>query len=225
MDFLGTPLPAGWAITTGIVAAVLLARAARRAPWHLLADGFRLHGWIGAAFAIALAWSLCARLGGGPAVHLLATPLVALMFGRDLAAVAGAPAVFAVLLWRGGDWAGAGATWLLAAWLPVTILDALRLAADRWLPRNVFTYIFLAGFFAPGATFVATVAMAAAAHYAVGTAAWDSLAAGFLPYGLLLGWAEAFLSGILTAIFVVYEPRWMVTFDDARYLRPPGDPG
>jgi uncharacterized membrane protein len=200
---------------------VLLGRAARRAPWRLLADGFRLHGWIGAAFAIALAWVLSARTSGGLALHLLATPLVALMFGRDLAAVAAAPAVLAALLWRGGDWSGIGATWLLAGWLPVTIIDALRYGADRWLPRNIFTFIFLAGFFAPGATHAATVVVATAAHIAAGTAAWPALAEGFLPYGLLLAWGEAFLTGLLTAIFVVYEPRWMATFDDARYLRPP----
>jgi len=147
------------------------------------------------------------------------------MFGRDLAAAAAVPALAAVLLWRGGDWTAAGATWLLAAWLPVTILDALRSAADRWAPRNIFTFIFLAGFFAPGATFVLTVAAAAAAHAAAGTAPWETLAEGFVPFGLLLGWGEAFLSGLLTAIFVVYEPRWMATFDDARYLRPPGGPG
>jgi uncharacterized membrane protein len=147
------------------------------------------------------------------------------MFGRDLAAVAAAPAILAVLAWRGGDWPGSGATWLLAAWLPVTILDALRVAADRWLPRNVFTFIFLAGFFAPGLTYAATVAVAAIAYAVTGMATWASLAAGFVPYGLLLAWGEAFLSGLLTAIFVVFEPRWMTTFDDARYLRPPRDPG
>ena len=73
------------------MAAVLLARAARRAPWRLLADGFRLHGWLGSVFAIALAWLLSARLAGGLSLHLLLTPLVALMFGRDLAVVAASP--------------------------------------------------------------------------------------------------------------------------------------
>ena len=206
------------------MAAVLLARAARRAPWRLLADGFRLHGWLGAVFAIALAWILSARLADGLSLHLLATPLVALMFGRDLAVLAALPAVAAALAWRGGDWPGMAATWLLAAWLPATLLDALRRAADRWAPRNPFTFIFLAGFFAPGAAFAATVLVAALVHAAAGTAPWDRLAEGFIPFGLLLGWGEAFLSGLLTAIFVVYEPRWMATFDDARYLRPPDGP-
>ncbi|MBZ0249681.1 MAG: energy-coupling factor ABC transporter permease, partial [Burkholderiales bacterium] len=93
MDFLATPLSAGWALASWIVAGVLLARAARRAPWRLLAEDFRLHGWIGAAFAIALAWILSARLGGAVTLHLLVTPLAALMFGRDLAACAAVPAV------------------------------------------------------------------------------------------------------------------------------------
>lgn len=91
----------------------------------------------------------------------------------------------------------------------------------------MFTFIFLAGFFAPGAAYAATVAAATAAHVAAETAPWPALRDGFLPFGLLLAWGEAFLSGFLTAIFAVYEPRWMATFDDARYLRPPdgGGPG
>ncbi len=173
---------------------------------------------------MALAWVLTARLAGGLALHLLATPLAALMFGRPLALVAAAPAALAALLWRGGDWTGLGATWLLAAWLPVTVHDALRRAADRWVPRNIFTFIFLQGFFAPGLAFVVTVAAATAAHAAAGSAPWTRLSTEFLPYGLLLGWGEAFMTGLLTAIFTVYEPRWMAAFDDARYLRPPPSP-
>ena len=143
------------------------------------------------------------------------------MFGRHLAVVAAVPAMVAVLLWRGGDWTGAGATWLLAAWLPATVLELLRLAADRWVPRNPFTFIFLAGFFSPGAAYVATVLAAFAVHASSQAAPWETLAGSFLPFGLLLAWGEAFLSGLLTAIFVAYEPRWMASFDDARYLRPP----
>jgi uncharacterized membrane protein len=143
------------------------------------------------------------------------------MFGRDLAMAAAVPAVAAALLWRGGDWSAVAATWLLAAWLPATVQDALRRAADRWIPRNPFTFIFLAGFFSPGAAYVVTVLVASGAHGAAGTVPWDRIWDGFLPFGLLLAWGEAFATGLLTAIFVVYEPRWMATFDDARYLRPP----
>ena len=221
MDFLATPLAAGWAIATLAIALFLSGRAARRAPWRLLQDGFRLHGWLGASLAVALAWILSAKPLPHLSLHLLATPLVALMFGRDLALVAAVPAVVAAWLWRGSEWSGIGATWLLAAWLPVTVGDGLRRLVDRHLPRNPFTFIFLAGFFAPGIAFAATVAAATLAHAAAGSAPWPRLSGEFLPYGLLLSWGEAFLTGLLTAIFVVYEPRWMATFDDARYLRSP----
>ena len=221
MDFLATPLSGPWAIATSAVALFLCFRGVRRAPWVLLADGFRLHGWLGASLGVALAWILSAKPLPGLSLHLLATPLVALMFGRDLALAAAAPAVLAAWLWRGGEWSGLGATWLLAAWLPITIADGLRRLADSRLPRNPFTFIFLPGFFAPGIAFAATVAAASLAHAAAGTASWSRLSDGFLPYGLLLSWGEAFLTGLLTAIFVVYEPRWMATFDDARYLAKP----
>ncbi|MDH5265821.1 MAG: energy-coupling factor ABC transporter permease [Betaproteobacteria bacterium] len=224
MDFLAGPLAAGWAIASAAIALFLAGRAVRRAPWPLLADGFRLHGWLGASLAIALAWILSAKPLPGLSLHLLATPLVALMFGRDLALVAAVPAVLAAWLWRGGEWTGLAATWLLAAWLPVTVADGLRRLADRHVPRNPFTFIFLQGFFAPGFAFAATVIAATLAHAAAGIVPWARLSGEFLPYGLLLAWGEAFLSGLLTAVFAVYEPRWMAAFDDARYLRPPGDP-
>jgi uncharacterized membrane protein len=39
-----------------------------------------------------------------------------------------------------------------------------------------------------------------------------------LPFYFLLSWSEAFTSGLLIAILVVYRPHWVASFDDARYL-------
>jgi len=38
--------------------------------------------------------------------------------------------------------------------------------------------------------------------------------------GLMLGFGEAFLTGMLVTILVVYRRDWVVTFDDARWLAP-----
>jgi uncharacterized membrane protein len=73
--------------------------------------------------------------------------------------------------------------------------------------------------------FALTLLAATGAQVAAGTATWTRLADGFVPYGLLLSWGEAFLTGLLTAVFTVYLPRWMATFDDAAYLRPPANRG
>jgi uncharacterized membrane protein len=33
-----------------------------------------------------------------------------------------------------------------------------------------------------------------------------------------MSWAEAFTSGALITVLVVYRPQWVTTFDDRRYL-------
>ena len=40
----------------------------------------------------------------------------------------------------------------------------------------------------------------------------------YLPYFILLGFSEAWLSGMVITLFVIYRPEWVMTFDDSRYL-------
>jgi len=42
----------------------------------------------------------------------------------------------------------------------------------------------------------------------------------FVALGMMLGFGEAFLTGMLVTILVVYRRDWVVTFDDARWLAP-----
>jgi uncharacterized membrane protein len=39
-----------------------------------------------------------------------------------------------------------------------------------------------------------------------------------LPFYFLMDWAEAFATGMMVTLMVVYRPEWVATFDDARYL-------
>jgi uncharacterized membrane protein len=34
----------------------------------------------------------------------------------------------------------------------------------------------------------------------------------------LMAWGDAFLTGMLTAIFVAFRPEWLLTWSDRRYL-------
>jgi uncharacterized membrane protein len=60
---------------------------------------------------------------------------------------------------------------------------------------------------------IAAVAMVAAGAYSTAFLASD-----YLPYLLLLGFAEAWLSGAVITLMVVYRPEWVAAFDDRRYL-------
>lgn len=50
------------------------------------------------------------------------------------------------------------------------------------------------------------------------TYAPDYLFGDALSFYFLLSWSEAFTTGLMLAIFVVYKPHWVATFDDRRYL-------
>ena len=61
-------------------------------------------------------------------------------------------------------------------------------------------------------------ALASAVMVAAGAYTVDFLLTDYLPYFLLLGFSEAWLSGALVTLLVVYRPQWVVSFDDSRYL-------
>jgi uncharacterized membrane protein len=46
----------------------------------------------------------------------------------------------------------------------------------------------------------------------------DYLTSEYLPYFLLLGFSEAWLSGMLTTLFAVYRPDLLADFEDAQFL-------
>jgi uncharacterized membrane protein len=38
------------------------------------------------------------------------------------------------------------------------------------------------------------------------------------PYFLLISFSEAFITGMLITMMVIYKPEWVATFDDKHYL-------
>jgi uncharacterized membrane protein len=101
----------------------------------------------------------------------------------------------------------------------VCFSQGLFLLFSRIFPRHFFVYIFINGFLGAALTilgvgFGITVLLAVAGAYS-----WDYLIEEYFPYFLLLGFSEAWLSGVVMTLFVVYRPNWVLTFDDSRYLR------
>ncbi|HEX5806803.1 MAG TPA: hypothetical protein VFY31_10785 [Macromonas sp.] len=36
-------------------------------------------------------------------------------------------------------------------------------------------------------------------------------------------WGDAFLTGLIVAVFAAFAPQWQATWSDERYLKPPSD--
>ena len=107
---------------------------------------------------------------------------------------------------------------LAMAVIPVAVSAVYARIVRRWLPKHFFVYIFVNAFIGAALVVliqgsVASLGLAAAGAYPV-----DLLLSDYLPFFLLLGFAEAWLSGMTLTLLVVYCPEWVASFDDRSYL-------
>ena len=107
---------------------------------------------------------------------------------------------------------------LLMAGVGVLLSQGIYRTVFRFLPRHFFVYIFANGFFGSALTVFGVGLVAAIVLAIAGAYEWSYLANEYLPYFLLIGFSEAWLSGMLMTLFVIYRPNWVATFDDSSYL-------
>lgn len=189
-----------------------------RAPWHLLKDAERLNVWLGMVVLLTLMWSMQAGVKPGLSLHLLGATVFTLCFGPALAFI-GLCLVLAGVTLNGAAGPMAYAlNGLLMAGVGVLVSQALYRLLAGVLPKNFFVFIFVNGFFS-AALMVVCVGLVSTVFLAVADAySWEYLTSEYFPYFMLLGFSEAWLSGMVLTLFVVYRPNWVITFDDSRYL-------
>lgn len=219
MDLPNGLLSSAWTLTAWALLLPVFAYAVRRAPWRRLVDSSQLNAWLGMIVVLMLFWSLKAGVKPGLSLHLLGATVFTLAFGPWLAFLGLCAVLAAVTLNGGAGWQSFAANALLMAGVAVTVSHLALRASERYLPRHLFVYLFVCGFFASGLA-VSCVGLTAGLLLALaGVYEVQYLAGEYLPYFLLLGFAEAWLSGMVLTLFVIYRPDWVSTFDDKRYLR------
>lgn len=202
----GADLSPAWLVAGHLAFWPALAWAAWRAPWRPDARPAPAVA-ITAALAVAVIWRLAAGAGDGPRLHLLGATLLTLMLGAPRAVLALGAVSLSMTAAGLGDLAAAGSNGCLNVLLPVGLAAVAHRASRRWLPRHLFIYFFADGFFTAGATLTLVLL----------TGAWLTGQATALQ-GLVLALPEAFLTGTLLTLFVVYKPQWVGSFDDREYL-------
>ncbi|HEX6733434.1 MAG TPA: energy-coupling factor ABC transporter permease [Azonexus sp.] len=218
MNLPDTLLGEGWYWAAWIAWLPLFARSVRRAPWARLKTSEHLHLWLGMIVVLLLLWSLKAGVKPGLNLHLLGATVFTLCFGPQLAFVGLSMVAAAVTLDSGSGWLAYAANTVLAAGVGIGLSQMLYRGLSALLPRHFFVYIFVNGFFAAAVTVVGVGLAISAVLALAGAYEWDYLWGEYFPYFLLLGFAEAWLSGMVMTLFVIYRPGWVATFDDARYL-------
>ena len=144
--------------------------------------------------------------------------LVVLMLGWPLAipalvAVGGIAAVLSPSL----DWADAVGTIAWQGVVPASLALALGAVIRRLIGTQPFVYVLGRAFLGTAVClFLANVLGQWSGHSLPGVEGDLSLVARWL-----MAWGDAFVTGMLTAIFVAFKPAWLATWSDRLYLRKP----
>jgi uncharacterized membrane protein len=215
---LSQGLPASWLVAACIALVPLLGWSVLEAPWSRLQANEQSHVFLGAIVAVALLWTIGARVGPLLHIHLLGGTILYLMFGLPLALVAIALAAAAATLAGAGDWPALGARALLAGAVPVLTSHAVLRFVEARLPANFFVYVFLGAFFG-GAVAMVAASVAAVGSIALAAPSGTATDDAWIATVLMLAFGEATLTGMLITLFVAYKPAWVGTFRDERYLR------
>ena len=221
MNFPDGLLPASWAIAAHFLLAPLLVGLVRATPWHRLRQRPDLLG----AFVLFLGgvvflWTARAGLPQNPGLnlHLLGATVLTLAFGWPLALVGMLMALLAVTGLGLSGWHAFSLNALVMVVVPVALAALIHEAVHRKLPNHPFIYIFVSAFLGGALTLAGLAAASSAVLLASGAYGFDELVREYLRYIPLLMFPEAFISGGVVAVLVVYKPEWVVTFDDETYI-------
>lgn len=208
----------GWYWAAWIVWLLFFAHSLLRAPWGRLKDSELFNVWLGMIVLLTLVWSLKAGVKPGLNFHLLGATVFTLCFGPHLAFVGLSLVTLGVTLNGAAGPFAYAANALLLAGLSVALSQFFFRVLSAALPRHFFVYIFVNGFLGAALTIVGVGFAATVLLAMVGAYEWGYLISEYFPYFVLLAFAEAWLSGMMMTLFVVYRPQWVVSFDDSRYL-------
>lgn len=217
MNLLSAHIPTLWLWLFWLGALGLALLLARRAAWPMLLNRANLNIFLGATVAVLGLWLIKAGIKPGLNFHLLGATALTLMFRPLFALLALGLITVAISLWQ-GQYAAFAANWLLMGALPVGVSWAIYRLVDSRLPNHLFIYIFLNAFFGAAIAIMAVGLVSTGFIALSGAYTLDYLLEEYLPYYLLIAWGEAFATGMMVTLMVVWRPEWMATFDDKRYL-------
>jgi len=210
--------PAAWSWFGSGFYVLVLVMALVRANWGRLRDSSQFNLFLGTSVALMVLWTIKAGITPGLNFHFLGATLLTLMFGWPLAIIAMSVVVLAVTLNGMSGWQVLSINALLMGVLPVSVTWLIYRLVDRYLPRHLFIYIFLCGFFG-AALAMAVTGLVSTGLFVLGDVySFDHLLQQYLPFYLLMVFPEAIITGTCITLLVVYRPHWVETYDEDAYL-------
>jgi uncharacterized membrane protein len=212
-------LPVTWLWIAAVIYVLTLLWCVRRADWARLKESYQLHVYLGTCVTLLVLWTIRTSILPGLEYHYLGATLLTLMFGVPLAGVGMSLVLLGGVLNGAADWQSYPLNALVMGFVPIAVSHAVRRAVERWLPPNFFVYVFVCAYFGAAAALLGMGLAACGLLWLGDVYSLAQLADIYFPLVPLLVVPEAFITGILIALMVVFRPEWVASFDDKRYLQ------
>jgi uncharacterized membrane protein len=183
-------------------------------PWRALAGTTPPWPALAAWALLPLLWSLDVVTKQPLLQPLSGVCVLLLMLGWPLTVLMLVPVTAVMALMTDMAWSLALQRSVWLGLVPATLALLLGAAMRRWLPNHLFVYMLGRGFFATATAVAGAGLLAALVH---GVPATVDLADVVLAR-VLAAFGDAFITGMLVAIFVAFRPQWLATYTDRLYL-------
>ena len=191
----------------------------RTAPWRRLLDNSLSHGFLGSCVLLLALWHITTPHFPGLNYHFLGATLLTLMFRWQLAFVGMNLVLMGMCISGDGHWQTLPVNALTMGLIPILTSYALYRLVEWKLPNHLFIYLFINAFFGAALTIGVAVTVSALLLVSAGVYHLDYLLKEYFPFLPLMMFPEAFITGMLTTLAVVFYPQWVLTFDDTKYLK------
>ncbi|WP_310611512.1 hypothetical protein [Limnohabitans sp.] len=184
-------------------------------PWRMLVGTELLTPLLATLVLLPWLWALPSLHHMPLQLHWSGAPLVTLMLGWPLAVLVlvGVGVVTHFISATSVDAATALIVW--QGLLPATFVLLLGAALRRWVAHHPFVFVLGRGFLGSVLCIFAASLLAQWTGHELPNVGTGLSLIGFW----LMAWGDAFVTGMLCAIFVAYRPQWLATWSDNLYLK------
>jgi len=184
-------------------------------PWRMLVSTELLTPMLATLVLLPWLWALPTLHHMPLQLHWSGAPLVTLMLGWPLAVLVliGVGIITTLISTTSVDAAAALIVW--QGLLPATFVLLLGAALRRWVSHHPFVYVLGRGFLGSVlCIFAASLLAQWTGHELPNVSSGLSVIAFWL-----MAWGDAFVTGMMCAIFVAFKPHWLATWSDNLYLK------
>lgn len=198
----------------GLLAALSVGAALSMRPWRLVGPDGPPWPWLAWCAALPLLWGADRFVAMPVAQPLSGACLALLMMGWPLAVLALLPVAALTAVAADLSVADALSRYVWLGLVPMALALGLGALVRRWLPHHLFVYILGRGFFVSALAAGLAGLLATLLH---------PLPVGLGDEDLILGrglaaWGDAWITGMMVAIFVAFRPHYLATYTDRLYL-------